>query len=124
MLPALAPGELESLAQHPLEQSSAGVALRVKQARKRMVERNPGGLSNGQVEMEALRRHCQLAPKARLLWRKSVDGLALSARSAARVLRVARTIADLEDSERLEAIHLAEALTYRCLDRDQSRPTP
>jgi len=124
MLPALAPGELESLAQHPLEQSSAGVALRVKQARKRMVERNPGGLSNGQVEMEVLRRHCQLAPKARLLWRKSVDGLALSARSAARVLRVARTIADLEDSERLEAIHLAEALTYRCLDRDQSRPTP
>jgi magnesium chelatase family protein len=58
------------------------------------------------------------------LWERAVAAGVLTARGGQKVLRVARTIADLEDSERLEAIHLAEALTYRGLDRDQSRPTP
>ncbi|MCP9940175.1 hypothetical protein KB557_07985, partial [Synechococcus sp. Cruz CV12-2-Slac-r] len=50
----------------------------------------------------------------------TLERLYLSARSAGKVLRVARTIADLENSEKIEAVHLAEALSYRPLDRKQA----
>jgi magnesium chelatase family protein len=60
---------------------------------------------------------CQLAAQDQLLLERAIDALQLSARSMHRVLRVARTIADLADSPQIATAHLAEALGYRRVER-------
>ncbi len=60
--------------------------------------------------------HCALSPDARRLLEAAIDRFALSARAYTRVLRVARTIADLEGASLIRAEHLAEALQYRSID--------
>ena len=66
---------------------------------------------------EMLRRHCALDDAASNLMREAFESLGLSARGHDRVLRVARTIADLDGSERITEDHVAEAIMYRSLDR-------
>jgi magnesium chelatase family protein len=61
--------------------------------------------------------HCALAPAGRELLARAAARLGLSARGHDRVLKVARTIADLADAETIVVEHLAEALAYRALDR-------
>jgi magnesium chelatase family protein len=123
ILTALPPAALEQVAlprqaSDPLRETSLAVAKRVASARARMLRRNPGGLANAEVPFEQLRPHLRLSKAARRFWTRSLEQpLRLTARSVSRVLRVARTAADLEGSEPLDAHHLAEALTYRSLDR-------
>jgi magnesium chelatase family protein len=123
ILSALPPAALEQVAlprqaSDPLRETSLAVAKRVASARARMLRRNPGGLANAEVPFEQLRPHLRLSKAARRFWTRSLEQpLRLTARSVSRVLRVARTAADLEGSEPLDAHHLAEALTYRSLDR-------
>ena len=65
-----------------------------------------------------MRDCCPLTEEARLLMEGAFDRLGLSARSYDRILKVARTIADLAGEERISELHAAEAIQYRSLDRE------
>ncbi len=98
-------------------ETSAEVAERVAAARQRMAERNPNGLANGQLAGQALAGVVAPEPDALNLWERALAQRRLSARGAERVLRVARTIADLAGQARVSTAAIAEALSYRSFDR-------
>ena len=120
LLRPLSPAELSDEGNHPLQQSSMEVAGRVLLAKERMIAQNPKGFNNAEAPLENMKGRLRLQGPAKNLWVVTLERLYLSARSAGKVLRVARTIADLENSEKIEAVHLAEALSYRPLDRKQA----
>ena len=93
-------------------ESSVTVRARVLRARERqrLRYRGCGYLTNAELPVGALRSHCPTAPKADQLLERAVRGLGLSMRAYVRMLRVARTIADLEGVDRLSATHVAEAV--------------
>ena len=95
-------------------EASAPVAARVQAARDRQHARQ--GRLNAELQGEAL-RELAIADDAERLLLQSVERLQLSARAYHRMLRVARTIADLGDAEVVAAPHVAEAVRYRELDR-------
>lgn len=72
---------------------------------------------NAEMTSRQLRMFCDLDPPSRRLLLQAIDRLGLSARAHDRILKVARTIADLAGAERIEAAHIAEAVQYRALDR-------
>ena len=72
---------------------------------------------NGQMTSRQIRQFCKLSDDCQELLRNSVNELGLSARAHDKVLRVSRTIADLDKSEQIQAAHLNEAINYRMLDR-------
>jgi magnesium chelatase family protein len=74
--------------------------------------------SNSQMESGLLTQHCALDRAGQSMIRMALESLKLSVRSYNRILKVARTIADLEESKNISASHVAEALTYRNLDRE------
>jgi magnesium chelatase family protein len=98
-------------------ESSAAVAERVAAARQRMGSRNPEGLTNGQLDGQALAMILSPEPEALDLWERALTKRRLSARAAERVLRVARTIADLSGQVSISTAAIAEALSYRSFDR-------
>jgi magnesium chelatase family protein len=73
---------------------------------------------NAQMRTKDLKKYCELTEAGSTLIRNAMERLGLSARAYDRILKVARTIADLENSENIETNHLAEAINYRSLDRD------
>jgi magnesium chelatase family protein len=98
---------------------SAAIRARVEAARNIQRERFRGTPTRTNAEMSPaeLTRFCRLDKEGQALLRAAYTRLGLSARAHARILKVARTIADLAASERIEAAHVAEALQYRALDR-------
>ena len=99
-------------------ESTARIAARVAVARRTQCRRqSTANAALGPAETE---RHCALGAAERDLLHRAIRSLGLSARSHHRILRVARTIADLGQSERIENAHLLEALSYRRLERFQS----
>jgi magnesium chelatase family protein len=98
---------------------SASMRDQVLVARERQRQRfgGDGRMLNGRMTSRLIRQHCVLQPDAQSLLKSAMEGLGLSARAHDRILRVARTIADLAGSERVEAAHVAEAVSYRTLDR-------
>ena len=75
------------------------------------------GILNGKMTPNMIRRHCALNAEGEDMMRTAFEILTLSARGHDKILRVARTIADLAGSETVEANHIAEAIHYRSLDR-------
>ncbi len=98
-------------------ENSAAMRLRILQARARASARRaaPPGSRNADLSAQELVQHCALDHAGRALLEKSVTRLGLSVRSVHRALRVARTIADLAESERVTVAHLAEAFSFRPL---------
>ena len=81
----------------------------------------PGMSCNAQMESRQIRAHCQIDPKGSLLLQAAMKKLQLSARAYDRILKVARTIADLEQKKEISPLHLAEAIQYRSLDKGEWR---
>lgn len=102
----------------PGGEASAVVAQRVAAARQRMAQRNPAGAANGQLDGPALAAIVNPEPDALELWERAISQRRLSARGAERVLRVARTIADLASEATVSGAAIAEALSYRSFDRE------
>jgi magnesium chelatase family protein len=96
-------------------EASAPVRERVQAARERQQQR--AGMANARLGAKQLEQVCALDADNRGLLELAMQRLSLSARAAHRILKVARTIADLEGAERIEGSHLSEAIQYRCLDR-------
>ena len=117
-VPSLTYDQMES--NKPSEPSSE-IRKRVNAARKIALDRirADGGQAHSNAEMteQQLRRYCELGEDAKLLMREAFRRLGLSARGHDRVLRVARTIADLDASERIKPEHIAEAISLRTLDK-------
>lgn len=105
----------EKLADDHIEQESSVIRARVEKARDIQRERFKGGriLTNAQMQLPEIKKYCQHDSKSQNLLKKFVDGAKLSARGYHRVLKVARTIADLGAKEAIEHDHIAEALMYR-----------
>lgn len=72
---------------------------------------------NGKMSPRQIRTYCRLDADAENLLKTAMDEMGLSARAHDKILRVSRTIADLEQSDRIQASHLSEAINYRTLDR-------
>lgn len=102
-----------------LSESSAAVRQRVNKARQIQLNRlgTSGRRCNAQMTSADIKKYCKLTADSMSLVKESFERFNLSARAYNRVLKVARTIADLEGSENITARHVAESLQYRTLDR-------
>ena len=89
---------------------------RIEKARQRMNHRNPGGVCNRLMSSHALRRVGRFQESALRLWEQLIDQRGLTARSGLQLLRVARTIADLNDNNEVSLESVAEASCFRCSD--------
>lgn len=100
-------------------ESSATVRRRVMKAREIQTTRlKPEGLScNAQLKAKQMREYCALDTGASDLLKAAINQFSLSARAYDRILKVARTVADLDTSENIQLHHIAEAINYRTLDR-------
>ena len=112
-VPRLAQGELRPDA--PPGESSAFVRERVVRARE--VQSQRSRKSNAMLGQRETERICRLTPSDQALLERAIDALQLSARGTHRILRVARTIADLAGSDAIATGHLTEAIGYRSMDR-------
>ena len=116
-VPAVAYKDLA--ATHP-EESSAAIRARVEAARQRQRARFhqvPGVHANAHMGARELRQCCPLSPEVEALLRTAITRLGLSARAYHRLIKIARTIADLAAEADIGPVHVAEAIQYRSLDR-------
>ncbi|MGM9603953.1 MAG: YifB family Mg chelatase-like AAA ATPase, partial [Faecousia sp.] len=107
--------QYESLRTRAQAEPSAAIQARVNAAREIQNRRfgGSGVLCNARMGPEEMRRHCALGQEAEELMKMAFLNLGLTARSYDRILRVARTVADLDGSEQIKAQHIAEAIQYR-----------
>lgn len=102
-------------------ESSMGIRDRVVEAREIQSTRFlgiKGVYSNSQMNTRQVRKVCELDEQSSSILKQAITSLGLSARAYDRILKVSRTIADLDKSERIQSHHVAEAIQYRSLDRD------
>ena len=100
-------------------ESSAAIAARVEQSRTIQAERFKGTKihCNSQMTPRFIKKYCELDANGNRMLELVTDKLGLSARTYTRILKVSRTIADLDRSEHISEQHIAEAIQYRSLDR-------
>jgi magnesium chelatase family protein len=110
-VPRLSYADLEGSTGEP----SATVRARVSAARNLQLQRNH--TLNSQLDNQQLQKHCRLEKPQQLLLQQAMEHLQLSARAYHRIIKLARTIADLDCTRRIETRHVSEAINYRKLDR-------
>lgn len=113
------PVDYQSLNSKVKEESSAEILKRVNAARKIQTERYKGTsiTCNARLTPAMLKKYCVLSDSASEILNAVFDNLGMSARAYDRILKVARTIADLAGSENIESAHIAQAVQFRSLDR-------
>ncbi len=115
------PLKFEQLRSDSRCESSSEIRLRVVAARTVQLQRfasHSSVRSNAEMEPGHLKQYCQLKREGELLLQRAMQALHLSARAYSRILKLARTIADLDNSLTIGVSHLAEAIQYRSLDRN------
>ena len=114
------PVPLSEMMSERVEESSEAVRERVIKARRIQSERFSGlGIhTNSMMNSKMLREYCPLDERSRMLLERAMTQLNLSARAHDRIIKVARTIADLAGEENIGVTHISEAITYRTLDRE------
>jgi magnesium chelatase family protein len=115
------PVPFEKLSEARLAEPSYVIRDRVVEARSIQNKRfaaQDGIHCNAQMNSKLLRKYCELDPAGHTILKNAMEKLGLSARAYDRILKVSRTIADLDKSEKIQTFHLAEAIQYRSLDRD------
>ncbi|MDO4790407.1 MAG: YifB family Mg chelatase-like AAA ATPase [Porphyromonas sp.] len=116
----IAPVPFDALATRQKGEKSSDVRERVLKARKIQEERfrgHPGIYTNAQMTPDLLQKHAVLDEQCSMILKRAMEKFSLSARAYDRILKVARTIADLDGSEPIMAKHIGEAVNYRNLDR-------
>ena len=115
----VSPVEFDDLANRKPQEPSAAIAERVQRARDIQAERFKGtGIkSNSRITSDIIADVCRLSPAAEDMLKRAFDKLGLSARAYDRILKVARTCADLEGSKDIEKAHISQAISFRSLDR-------
>ena len=100
-------------------EKSEEIRKRVNRARLIQLERykNYNIYSNSELTPKLIEEVCKLDNKSKLILKKSFESLNLSARAYSRILKVARTIADLDNFENIKSTHIIEAIQYRSLDK-------
>jgi len=119
-VPAVTPADLVL---PPSKEGSAEIAARVARARNLQYERN-GGLANAELRADRLDHVAELDGEGQKLLLQAAETLGLTARGYHRVLRVARTLADLEGSEHIHRLHIAESLSFRRQRSSVAQKTP
>ena len=115
------PVPFKKLSENSVTEPSVDIRLRVIRAREIQSHRftkNDGVFCNAQMSSKMIRQYVDLDEASSSLLKNAMEKLGLSARAYDRILKVSRTIADLENSERVESHHLSEAIQYRSLDRE------
>jgi len=100
-------------------ESSAAIRKRVDAARaiQRQRYKDEGIISNSQLTSRLVKKYCKMDERAENLMKKAYTKMNLSARAYNRIMKVARTIADMEGSELITSTHMAEAIQYRSVDK-------
>ncbi len=111
--------KFNEIASDAAAEPSSSIRERVTSARQVQQERfKPDGIyANAQMKPRHLRKYCRINEDSQNLMEKAMNKLGLSARAYNRILKVARTIADLESSGQIASHHISEAIQYRSLDR-------
>ncbi len=109
----------EKLGNEELPETSSQIKERVNRAKQIQIERykKENIYANSSLTPKLISKYCKLEEDSKALLEKAFNKLGLSARAYGRILKVARTIADLEGSEQIKKVHIAEAIQYRSLDK-------
>lgn len=108
------------LFEEKVEEPSEKIRERVERAREIQKERfkNEGIYFNAHMNSSQIKKYCILSDEAKNLLKNAIESLKISARAYDKIRKVARTIADLDNSEKILPHHISEAIQYRCLDRE------
>jgi len=115
------PVPFDKLSEERQGESSVAIRKRVTQARERQTQRFEASNNihyNAQMGVKQIRKYCKMDEASKTLLKTAMERLNLSARAYDRILKVSRTIADLEGSDAVLGNHISEAIQYRSLDRD------
>jgi len=117
-VPAVKYKELSSTANSESSQQVRDRVIKAREVQQKRFEKNPNIFNNGGMSSKEVRHFCQLDSAGAELLKMAMTKLGLSARAYDRILKVSRTIADLENSENILPQHISEAIQYRSLDRE------